>query len=85
MTEFSKTVDDYEDVKAEVEDVMLTFGLQNALLKSKIGPEVLYSLAKDRQKLEMINRLSPFVQAYQIGMIEAEIKLSKSQEKQETK
>ena len=82
LKEFSKTVDDYEDVKEEVADVNLTLGMQHALLKAKHGPEVLYKLAKNRQELERINGLSPFDQAYEIAMVEAEIKHSKSKPKE---
>lgn len=79
---FAKTVDDFDEVREEVSDVMLTPGLQHALMKSKIGPEVLYTLAKDRQKLDAINGLNAFDQAYEIALVEAEIKYSKSTPKE---
>lgn len=82
VQEFSKTVEDFEDVREDVADVNLTLGMQHALLKSKNGPEVLYTLAKNRQELERINSLSAFDQAYEIALIEAEIKHSKAKPKE---
>lgn len=83
VKKFSETVDDYEDVIDDASDVMLTVGLQEALLESENGPEILYNLAKNKAELMRINRLSLVAQAREIGKLEA--KLSKPEPKPEIK
>ncbi len=79
LAEFAEATEDYADVINDVKDVMITPGLQEALLESEIGPEVLYNLAKNRKELMRINSLSLVAQAKEIGKLEA--RLAKSEEK----
>lgn len=84
VAEFSKTQDDFEDAIADVDDIQLTVGLQESILSSEIGPQVMYELSKNREELERINRLSPIAQAREIGKIEARLG-EKNQKKPEAK
>lgn len=71
--EFAKSVDDYQDVIDDVSDVIVTPGLQEALLDSENGHEILYHLAKNKDELLRINKLSLVAQAREIGKWEAKI------------
>ena len=73
VKDFSKSVDDFEDVISDVDDIPLTPGLQEALLTSELGPQVMYELARDRDVLERVNGLTPLQQAREIGKIEARL------------
>lgn len=79
IADFAKTTDDYADVIEDVSDVMITPGLQEAILESENGPEILYNLAKNRDELMRINKLSLVAQAKEIGKLEA--RLAKTEEK----
>lgn len=84
VAEFSKTQDDFNEVIEDVDDIPLSVGLQESILTSDVGPQVMYELAKNREELERINRLSPIAQAREIGKIEARLG-EKNQKKPEAK
>ena len=71
--EFAKSVDDYQDAIDDVSDVIVSPGLQEALLDSDNGHEILYHLAKNKDELLRINKLSLVAQAREIGKWEAKI------------
>lgn len=77
--EFAKTVEDYEDAIAEAGEVIIPAGMQEAIMESDIGPEILYALAKNKPELMRISKLNLVAQAKEIGKLEA--KLAKSEEK----
>jgi hypothetical protein len=77
VKDFAKSTEDFNDVVSEVDDIALTAGLQEVLISSEVGPELMYELAKNRKELERINALGPLAAAREIGKIEA--RLSKSQ------
>lgn len=84
VAEFSKTQDDFNEVIEDVDDIPLSVGLQESILTSDVGPQVMYELAKNREELERINRLSPIAQAREIGKIEARLS-GKPSDKKEAK
>lgn len=73
VQEFSKTAKDFQEVVNEVDDIPLSVGLQEAILSSDVGPNLMYELAKDREELERINSLSAVQAAREIGKIEARL------------
>ncbi|CAB4152279.1 hypothetical protein UFOVP610_3 [uncultured Caudovirales phage] len=79
---FEKEVPDFQEVLADVDDIPLSFGVQDAILTSDIGPQLMYEIAKDRKELERINSLSATAAAREIGKLEA--RLAKSESKEET-
>ena len=79
VVEFKKTYDDFDEVVDDASDVILTPGLQESILSSDLGPQVMYELASNKQELLRINQLSPLAQAREIGKLEAKI-TSKLQE-----
>jgi len=81
--EFAKNHDDFEDVLADVSDIQISPGLEESMLSSELGPDVMYELANNREELERINKLSPLAAAREVGKIEA--RLSKGQSPDSTK
>lgn len=85
--EFKKTTKDFDEVLEEVSDLRASPGLLEVIIRSKIGPQLMYELAKDRAELERINQLDVLDAAKEIGKIE--VRLSKpespSTEKKQSK
>lgn len=73
VKEFQKVQKDFEEVLEEVADIPMSMGVQESLLGSDFGPQVMYELAKDRENYERINALSPLAAARELGRIEARI------------
>lgn len=82
---FVKTHDDFHEVVEDVDDIPLSIAIQEVILSSENGPELMYSLAKNREELERINALSPIAAARELGKFEAKIKAqSESRPKKKT-
>jgi hypothetical protein len=79
VQEFSKKHTDFKEVIEDVDDIKLSLGLQEALLSSEVGPNVMYELAQNRDEYARINSLSPIQAAKEIGKIEARISSSISE------
>ena len=73
--------EDFEEVLESVDDVRMSPAVQQLILDSKNGPELTYHLAKNREELERICKLSPLAAARELGKFEAG--LSKPEPKQE--
>ena len=87
VNDFKKEASDFDDVVYEVDDIPLTPLIQKAILTSDIGPQLMYELAKDRERLEKIISLDQFTALKEIGKIEDRIEQrlsSKKQSKQTT-
>lgn len=80
---FAKTAEDYQEIIEENSDYMVSPGLKEAVLASDHGPEIIYTLFKNKTELNRINSLSLVQQVLEIGKLEA--KLSKSEQKTEVK
>lgn len=85
VNEYKKSVDDFDDALSDVDDIPLGVGIQDGILSSDIGPEIMYELAKNRKELERINALSPLAAAREIGKIEARLAKTESSETKEIK
>lgn len=84
IEEFKKSHDDFDDLIADVNDIHLTPGHQEAIFTSKHAPALMYELANNREELERISKMSLFEAAREIGKIE--LRLSKdSPDKKEVK
>jgi hypothetical protein len=79
----AKQIDDYEDVLEEVSDITLSLAVQDALLESDNGPELMYELAKNKSDFERINSLSPMQAMREIGRLEARLTSKKDSSKKE--
>lgn len=73
VSEFSKSTPDFNDVISDVDDVPLRESIQDALLTSDLGPQLMYELSKNRAELLRINSMSPLAAAREIGKIEARL------------
>lgn len=79
---FAETKDDFEDVIEAVDDIPMSVAVQEVILESDIGPELMYELAKDKDEYARICKLTPLAAARELGKIEA--RLSKSAETKQT-
>jgi len=73
--EFIKSKPDYREkvwMNPHIDDT-----LAKTLVDGQIDPEVIYALAEDEEKLIAIAKLSPFLQAREIGRIEARLEAAK--------
>lgn len=66
--EFVKTAPDFFDTLSEVDHIPLSPALEDLLLQSKNGHELLYDLAKEPEEYERISKLSPSQVYYEMGM-----------------
>ncbi len=73
--------EDFDEVMEDAEDVPLSAAVQEVLLNSEQGAELMYTLAKDKAELLRICKLSPIQAAKELGKIEA--KLTKQAETSE--
>lgn len=73
VKEFQKSHDDFQEVIEGVDDIPMSLGVQEAILESDIGPEVMYELSKNRELYERVNGLSIVAAAKEIGKIEARL------------
>jgi len=84
VTKFAEKNADFHDVLEGVDDVKVSSAVQELILGSENGPELMYELAKNREEFARINKLSPLAAAREFGKLEA--RLAKASEVQkETK
>lgn len=82
---FKKNVKDYDDVVAEVDDILATPAVTQAIVESDHGPELIYELAKNRAEFERINKLPPLAAARELGKLEAKFATSEEKQSEPTK
>lgn len=80
---FVKEHEDFEETMMEVDDVPISIAVQELILESENGPELMYELAKNRKEFEKICKLSPLAAARAMGAFEA--KLGKQTQPKTTK
>lgn len=71
VKEFAKQTDDWEELIESVK-VPMSLTVQEAIIDSEHGPEIMYELAKDTEELKRIGTLSPIAAAKAIGRLEAQ-------------
>lgn len=76
VKDFSKKHSDFNEVLEEVDDVRVPGAIQELIIDSENGPEIMYELAKNRDELERICSLSPLSAAKAIGRIESRLSVS---------
>jgi len=79
--------EDFQEALESVADIQIPAHINAALLESDLGDELTYELAKNREELERIVKLSAISAAREIGKIEARIvsRTQKPTPSQETK
>lgn len=83
VTKFSDDHEDWDDVIEVVAKQPLSITVQEAIINSELGPDLMYELAKDPKELKRICGLTPIQAAMALGKIEA--RLTKSDSPKETK
>jgi hypothetical protein len=70
---FAEKTKDFQDVMESVDHIPVSVTLQDIILNSDNGPELMYTLAKDPENFERIAKLGPIAAAREIGRIESKI------------
>lgn len=70
---FKKSVDDFDETIEDMGDMQLSFVIQDMILTSENGPELMYELAKDKKEFERINALPALAAARELGKLEARL------------
>lgn len=78
---FKAKTPDFDEVMEDVEGVQLSPTIQDLILSSENGPELAYELAKKREDLARICKLSPIAAAREMGRLESKLSLISSSEK----
>lgn len=78
---FKKQAHDYDDVLAEIDDLIFPPAVIDAISSSDLGPQVAYELAKNREEAERIAKLPPGAAYKAIGRLEAKIEARASDSK----
>lgn len=71
VDEFSKSKEDWDDVTEVFSKAPISITLQEAVVNSDHGPEMLYELGKDPKELKRILALPPIQAAMALGKIES--------------
>jgi hypothetical protein len=83
---FKKQTADYDEVIEEAGDLPLSAVIQELVISSDNGPQLIYELAKNTEELDRLNRLAPLAAARELGRLEAKFASKTSSPKeQETK
>lgn len=82
---FSEKNEDYFDVIESVDDIPLSVTVQEILLTSENSAELTYELAKNRDELARICKLSPLAAAREIGRIETRLAKASDSKPSESK
>lgn len=70
---FKEKTDNFMEVLENVDDLPVSPAVQELIVTSDHGPELMYELAKNRAEYERINKLSPLAAARELGKIESRI------------
>jgi hypothetical protein len=70
---FKAQHDDFDDVIESVDDVRMPTAVQEVILASELGPQLMYELAKNKKEFARICALSPTLAARELGIFEAKL------------
>ena len=82
---FADKTEDFMDVIEAVDDIPVSAALQEIIVSSENGPELMYELAKNREEYERIAKLSPLAVARELGKLEVKLAARASEQKAEPK
>ena len=74
---FKKSITDFDETIESVDNVEISYCLQDLLLSSNLGPQIMYELAKNPGELNRISRLNPEIMEQEFLDIEMWVKLLK--------
>lgn len=83
---FRKTHTDFDETLENVEDIGVSRAMQELIIGSENGPELMHALAQNREEFERINSLPPIAAARELGKFETKFleKSSTSSHKKKT-
>jgi hypothetical protein len=70
---FAESVEDFEEAMEELNDVPKSPTLEQVIVSSEYGPQMLYALAQDKAEAMRIAKLGPIAQAKELGKLEAKV------------
>lgn len=76
--DFIKSHPEYREKVLENESLPITQEMAQVISESEMGPEVAFYLAENEDKAAAIAQLSPFLQARELGRIEAKLEAAKA-------
>ncbi|MGE3681958.1 MAG: hypothetical protein AB7G93_09545 [Bdellovibrionales bacterium] len=82
---FKAKHEDFDERLEEVNDIPLSIAVQEVILASDRGPELMYELARDPEEFARICKLSPLAAARELGKVEARLEKSTESKKREVK
>ncbi len=82
---FAESHKDFNELMEDVNDVPMSLTVQQVILDSDNGPELMYELAKNREEYERICKLPAIAAARELGKFEAKFIKPSSVETKETK
>lgn len=77
---FAEAHDDFDELIESIDDVPMSLTVQELILSSDNGPELMYELAKDRKEYERICKLPAIAAAREMGKFESRIKKTETTE-----
>jgi hypothetical protein len=78
---FSEKHEDFLERMDEVDDIPMSVAVQELILDSENGPELMYELAKDPEEYERICKLPPLEAARAMGKFESRITAQRSSQR----
>lgn len=86
VSEFKKSHSDWDELVEDAEGIVPSMAMQEIILESENGPDLLYELLNDKSEFERISKLGTIAAAREIGKIEARLSSSEpSEDKPEPK
>jgi len=85
VEEFKKSHADFGELMEDVDDIPISITVQQVILESDNGPELMYELAKNKDEYKRICALPAIAAARELGKFEAKYLKSDSSEKIEPK
>lgn len=71
VTAFKETHEDFDDALENVSTIPMSLAVQESILESDVGPQMMYALAKDPKEFKRLCSLPPLQAAREIGKLEA--------------
>lgn len=84
IAEAEKKYDDWDDVIEDSSDIKISKPVQEAIVLSDIGGDVLYYLAKNPKEAIRVSRMTPIAAAKAIGVIEANLGMTQQKPTKKT-
>jgi len=78
---FMEKTDNFSEVLESVDDIPVSATVQEIIISSDNGPELMFELAKNRDEYARICKLAPLAAARELGKIESRLSAKSSDEK----